>query len=525
MTEPRNSIIPHGGNESLPEPTAHCPQHQLHDKSCPACHNLWREQIGLEPPSSSRPERPTTPARRVRLSSFATELDDVPIWAWEYGGKGRIAVGTLALFAGRPGAGKSTAGRWMAAQCSNGTLEGHWHGQPVNVAYIAAEESAKYIVKPGLRAAGADLSRVFMPRVEFNGEEVIFLTSHDMNELAKELIYHGAKLVIVDPLMSTIGSRADINRNNEVRSLVQPWATLAEKIDGVVLGIAHLNKSGNGDVVAGINGSSAFGEVARAVFGFAKDPDSDEGDRIMSQEKNSIGEEDLALTYRIESTPIITDSGRRAEVGRFVIVGDSDRTVGDVLRSQPKATADGAGHDEIDAWLLALLQDGPVLATDVYSSANAAGYSTDKAKRAKSRINKDRGGEVIEAFRPKVPGPWWWRRNDETQGSKGAREQGESPYTQEAAPLHSSAPFEVSGGMAGSTDPQGSKSAREQEPTREDGQPIVRTPGRRPGQWLGSGEPVATVTPLTVARNNEHQRQPRNRRRTRGGMSTDRGAS
>lgn len=77
--------------------------------------------------------------------------------------------------------------------------------------------------------------------------------------------------------------------------------------------------------MAGVNGSSAFGEVARAVFGFAKDPESD-GNRIMSQAKNSTGEEDLALTYCIESHTVTTDSGKSAAVGRFVITGDSDRT-------------------------------------------------------------------------------------------------------------------------------------------------------------------------------------------------------
>ncbi|BAH52235.1 AAA family ATPase [Rhodococcus opacus] len=400
--------------------------------------------------------------RSVTLSPFANERDDVPVWAWTYGDKGRVPLGALALFAGRPGAGKSTAGRWFAASASTGTLAGHWEGKPVNVAYIAAEESAKYVVKPGLRAAGADLNRVFMPKVEINGEEVRFLSSHDMEDLTEQLKAAEVKLVVVDPLMSTIGSKTDINRNNEVRSLVEPWAKLAEKIDGVVLGIAHLNKSGNGDVVAGINGSSAFGEVARSVFGFAKDPESDEGDRIMSQEKNSIGEEDLALTYRIESASVTTDSGKSADVGRFVIIGDSDRIVGDVLRSQPKAPWESGGHDGIDEWLLNLLATGPMLAKDVYDSANAAGYSTDKAKRAKSRINKD--AETIDAFRPKIPGPWFWQRLD----CKGAETAEECATPERAAPLLSSAPLQVTGGNQGDADPQGSKGAREHASTQDD---------------------------------------------------------
>lgn len=497
MTSSREPSIPRGGVAGV-APTAKCDDHQYHTPECDSCYvaaEVQRIRIAKE----REQERARVGFRAVQLSSFADQQDDVPVWAWEHGGKGRIAVGTLALFAGRPGAGKSTGGRWMAAQVSNGTLAGHWHGNPANVAYIAAEESARYVVKPGLRAAGADLRRVFMPRVELDGEEVRFLSSHDMAGLTRELNEHAVRLVVVDPLMSTIGSRTDINRNNEVRSLIEPWAKLAEDIDGVVLGIAHLNKSGNGDVVAGINGSSAFGEVARAVFGFAKDPESETGDRIMSQEKNSIGEEDLALTYRIESQAVTTDSGRTAEVGRFVIVGDSDKTVGDVLRFQPKATPDGAGHEDIDAWLLELLKNGPVLAKDVYDSANAAGYSTDKAKRSKTRINKARGVEFIEAFRPEVPGPWFWRRMDFPEEAKGATEHQESAHAQEAAPLHSSALFEVRGGADNADRPQGSKGAREQGATRE-----------------------TNVTPLDAARASDRQHQKPRRRITRGGRPIDR---
>ena len=355
------------------------------------------------------PDVPVAAApRRVVLSAFADERDDVPVWGWEYEGKGRIPIGAVTLFAGRPGAGKSTAGRWIAASASTGTLAGCWMGKPINVAYLStAEESAKYVVKPGLRAAGADLTRVLRPTVQFEGEEVRFLSSRDMGELTNLLTERGVKLVVVDPLMATIGSTTDINRNNEVRGLIEPWARLAEHIDGAVIGIAHLNKSGNGDVVAGINGSSAFGEVARAVFGFAKDPESDDSDRIMSQEKNSIGEEDLAITYRIESQTVTTDSGKTADVGRFVIVGNSDRSVGEVLR-----TANAVGRDEsaprsqeVDDWLLDLLASGPVESNDIFKSAKGAGYSTDQVRRAKNRINKS--GTMIEVT--KTDGPWLWK--------------------------------------------------------------------------------------------------------------------
>jgi archaellum biogenesis ATPase FlaH len=320
--------------------------------------------------------------RKVTLLSAASVADDVPVWVWQYGDKGRVQLGTLALFAGRPGAGKSTAARWFAAGYSTGTLDGCWCGKPQNIAYIApAEESLKYIVKPGLRAAGADLSRIYFPEVWHDEKQVRLQSVVDADRLTDELRSNGITVVIVDPLMDTIAATTDIYRNNEVRACIEPWARMADKINGVVFGVAHLKKATNGDVVAGINASSAFGEVARAVFGFAKDPDSC-SDRIMSQAKNSTGEEDLALVYRIESHDVTTDSGKSAEVGRFAIIGESDRTVGDVLRD-----ANTTPVSEAQAWLEDHLSGHQAARSkEVKDAGREEGFSESAIERAARKL-------------------------------------------------------------------------------------------------------------------------------------------
>lgn len=331
----------------------------------------------------------------VLLRSFADIDDDVPMWAWTHDNKGRIPVGAMTLFAGRPAAGKSTAARWFAAQVTNGTLPGEWYGTPHNVAYIAAEESPKYSVKPSLRAAGADVARVFFPEavtVAEDGETTSYhrIPASAMSALASELRAADVRLVIVDPLMSVLGDGVDAHRSNEVREHLTPWMNLAEQIDGVVLGIVHLNKSGNGDVVAGINGSSAFGELARAAFGFSKDPESADGDRVMSQEKNSLGAEDLALTYRLAPVPVTTASGRTAEMPRFDIVGTSDRTVGDILRckNQGGYDSDGDDSDEVRMVVLDYLesQGGEAPAGDVLKATRDAGLSDQTVKNRRKQI-------------------------------------------------------------------------------------------------------------------------------------------
>jgi hypothetical protein len=316
----------------------------------------------------------------VRLQTADTISDGVPEWAWEHDDKGRLQRATVVLFAGRPAAGKSTAGRFFAGGFSQGTINGCFEGKPVNVAYIAAEESIKYMVKPSLRAHGADMTRIHFPKVQFAGQEVRLQSVRDEQLLLETLVQHDVKVVFVDPIMSTIGGNVDVHRTNETRTYVEPWQRIAEAINGLVVGIVHLRKQFGTDVVAAINGSSAFGEIARAVIAFARD---DDGERVLSQEKNSAGDDDLALCYRIEPTTVQTDEGP-AEVGRFVLGGPSERRVADVLR------ADSA-HERFGSLSLEVLEAvrevgkacGP---TDV--AALVEGLSTDMAGKYMRRLAK-----------------------------------------------------------------------------------------------------------------------------------------
>jgi hypothetical protein len=266
----------------------------------------------------------------VRLVPANDIVSDIPDWAWEYDGFGRIQIGVLTLFGGRPGAGKSTGARWFAAQLSRGKLDGRWKRKPQKVAYIASEESLEQVVKPGLQLAGADMSNIVFPTVTFNGEAVALMSDRDEAKLTKELMSHGITAIFVDPIMATIRRKVDIYRNNELRDALQPWVRIAQRLRGVVVGIVHLTKGNNSDIVAAVNGSSAFGEVARCVFGFVKDPQND-GERVMSQVKNACGVEDLSLTYEIDAKTFTADSGRVGVMPVFSITGDSDTSAGEIL--------------------------------------------------------------------------------------------------------------------------------------------------------------------------------------------------
>lgn len=345
----------------------------------------------------------TTAGRTLNRISAATIEISTPTWAWECNGRGRIQKGTLSLFAGRPGAGKSSAARWFAAKATQGKLHGCWDGQPLNVAYIAGEEPWEYVIAPGLVAAGADMNRIYTyEALDPTGRRTRLLSNVDEQLLTNQFLEDDISIVIVDPLMSTISSVADVYRNNEVRDYIEPWSRIAQRIDGITLGIAHLRKNTSGDAVSLITGSSAFGEVARSVFAFVKDPDSDDGDRVMSQAKNSTGHEDLALTYRIDAVPVKAADGTVAEVGRFTITGDSDVTAEQVLAAGNNGEA-GEGA-ECRKWLRDFLEEeGRAQPKDIIRAAREAGGWNERLvyrqqKKLKLRV------ESTASF----PRTTWW---------------------------------------------------------------------------------------------------------------------
>lgn len=355
---------------------------------------------------------PATPGRKL-VSRSASEISwKIPKFFWTptHSGEtvGVLSVGSLAIAAGRPEAGKSSFGRMLCAQVTKGTLPGELEGTPANAMYIAGEENLEYNVVPGLLAAGADISKIEMPEVEFTEpdgtmETVGIVPEKDMSDLIALCHEKNIRFVVVDPLMEYMNG-ADIYKNDQVRAKLRPWVRMADEINGVVLAIAHLNKAPTGDVVAGINGSSAFGEVARCVLGFSKSNDDDF--RIMSVEKNSTGKSGFAWTYQMVGVDIThPETKETANVGTYQLGDESDLTVGDYLRDQGESSA--AKEDARD-FLQELLKDGPVRSPEVYKEAEEAGISKDQAKRAKSKLGvrakKDADG-------------WWWALPEKNNGA------------------------------------------------------------------------------------------------------------
>jgi len=127
--------------------------------------------------------------------------------------------------------------------------------------------------------------------------------------------------------------------------------------------------------------------VARAVLAVARDEGSDDGACVISQAKNNLGRLDLpSLGYRIESAVIPTDDGP-AEAGRLVMVGETERSVRDILAetgADPEARSE---RDEAAGWLRDYLiqHGGSGKAAEIIRAARADGIAEATLKRARKR--------------------------------------------------------------------------------------------------------------------------------------------
>ncbi|MFC4535690.1 AAA family ATPase [Sphaerisporangium dianthi] len=350
-------------------------------------------------------EAPAQPfARRIKLTR-ASEIEPEPVeWMWEDNGRGRIPSGALAVAAGREGTGKSSFGIWMAAGVTTGTLPGPLLGRPHDVIYVAVEDSWKHTLVPRLIAAGANLDRVWRAEVEISEDETSTINlPNDFALLEDSIAHNGVKLVILDPLISTISAGIDTHKERSVRMVLDPLARLGDRTGCVMLGIAHFGKGAGTDASSLITGSGAFKNVPRAVLAFAVDPD--EGTRVMTQSKNSLGLADLpSLAYNIESVKIETKKGT-ADVGKFVFCGEAPRSVGEILASNgddSEQRNDKAGAVE---FLIEALAGGWRKTTEIQEEAKQIhGISERTLNRARKSL-----AVVAKNFPtgPNGKGEWW----------------------------------------------------------------------------------------------------------------------
>jgi hypothetical protein len=331
----------------------------------------------------------------------ATELE--PARRVEWLANRRIVAGATNYMLGPEGIGKSLFLVWLTALVTTGRPFPEFGipaRAPRTVVLVLTEDDWSTIARPRLEVAGADLDFVRVICAEKDGSGAPTFPE-DMTVV--ETAAADAAVVIVDAWADTLPGSLSVKDPQQARQALHPWKELATRTGVAVLLSGHTNREKGANVR---NAYGLTGELRKkARMTILAQPDQDEdGVFTIGPEKSNVAAPVPASRFRIDPVQVfVPTEDSDGTVPRLVWVGDAEQSARDLYADAAAAEHgdDSEDRNEADKWLRAFLAGGVQKATEVYSAADANGFSKDQVKRAKRRI-----GAVAD--RPENPGPWYW---------------------------------------------------------------------------------------------------------------------
>jgi putative DNA primase/helicase len=227
-------------------------------------------KVGPKLSGNTQSSPATTSEEQLQVRCAADIEPEEISWLWPE----RFPLGKLSLIVGDPVCGKSLFCTWMLARVSSGKAWPDGSVPPVGkVIYLQCEDDAADTIVPRLIQHGADLHKVCLVegvKTKQGGDRVVSLLTdleklEDLIRLEREV-----KLVIIDPLQAHFGAGLRSNFNphadSHIRDILTPVKKLAEKYDVAFVGVVHLNKNDQKDMMYRVGGSIALVGLPRSIW-------------------------------------------------------------------------------------------------------------------------------------------------------------------------------------------------------------------------------------------------------------------
>jgi hypothetical protein len=333
-----------------------------------------------------------------------SDVQPKPIdWIWPK----RLAIGKMTLVIGDPGLGKSGITIDAASRITRGAK---WPDGTVaprgNVIILSCEDNAGDTIRPRIDRYGGDPSKIFaLQGIREGGVERFFCLADDLSQLERAIDDVGdVVLIIIDPVSAYLGSK-DSYKDSEIRGVLGPLASLAERRGVAVLGVMHLTKNNQQQALYRAPGSIAFIAAARMVFCVGKDPDNSDR-RIMAHVKNNISTPPPSLAFEFVDDMLVWNS-------------EPTNITADAILAGPHSIEERAARQDAAEFLRELLAESPVQSKKIFKDARDNGFSEATIRRAKEKLN-------IHTFHVGKPGDrdqsWYWQLSNDKTVSTGVSE-------------------------------------------------------------------------------------------------------
>ena len=323
--------------------------------------------------------------RHVELES----LEDVDIVPQQWLLPPFLPVGSLTVYAGYGGTGKTLFALWQCSQLTMGLNDGDFRDTPVDVIYIGREDGPAAL-KAHAVAAGIDLKHFHVLRTydDATGHNVeqSFRLPDDLDVLEDTVRACGAKLVIIDPPESCIDGK--LNDMRTVRRALDPLAEFASRLNVGVLLIGHMSTSGR------LTGSEGFRDIVRSKVDFARDEDA--GDVVATLEKSQYSDKaGHSWAFKIATAEVRNKYGATQLEPRVdpPTWQPTERKAADLIAAKLWRGRRDDGRSktaEVADWLVELLENGPMLAADVLKAGAEHGFDENDVQNARRRARDPR---------------------------------------------------------------------------------------------------------------------------------------
>jgi len=320
-------------------------------------------------------------------------LDDVIPEDIEFLSDPYIPVSKVTLISGDGGIGKSSITLDWAYRVSKGVPfyggKSNETKDPKNVVLMSAEDGLADTIVKKLITLGADRKRIHALTTKSgpNGEEEP-LSLLDETIIDDVLTHLKPRLLVVDPIVSYLGGK-DMNRADEVRSVMDVLNRLAQKHCCAVVVVRHLRKASGEKAAHSGAGSMDFHNAARSEMLVIRDDEKQRN--LVVHIKSNLAEPGETLVYEIgDERQVIwlgTDTLTAADLGKKARSEKDDEYKDPTIKEQ------------IINHLLEAVKRGPIPCKEFKKGMEEAGYSLNSVKRAVRELGLRTSNEE---------GKWFW---------------------------------------------------------------------------------------------------------------------
>ena len=282
-------------------------------------------------------------------------------WLWS----GRIPKGMTTIIEGDGGRGKSTIVTDICSRLSAGRgLPGdNFERSPMKILMMTVEDDKAVVLSSRFAIHGANLKNILIC------DEPVTLNPESIAAIKETIHREGVEVLVIDPIVSYFGRGLDMNKANDVRSVLQMLHILGKETGCTIIVVRHFNKSRDGSASQRGAGSVDFRNAVRSVLQVIHDPNEEQSYLVL--EKSNYASGAPAFLFQI--------------VDKQVVWGEQKQISADTLHSRANNRNRISALDEAMDFLKESLVS-PRMCKEVEERARECGISPRTLVRASANL-------------------------------------------------------------------------------------------------------------------------------------------